>query len=246
MKKIILFTSLVFSFLTNKAEFDFNNLYVFGGAGLAYYQGDLNESSLPNTDILNMSYKGGIGLNYHTRFGVQLHYTHSSLNGSDFFNKDQSMQARGLSFTSPIREFGVNFKVRNLNGKEGRVINYVFTGINYFSFNPSVAKSEASDVVFTSESGYKKSGVNIPFGIGLGYWVTGNIGVVWETSMHLLYTDYLDGVSKNGSPDYKDGFVDSHILIMFRFGDGSSSRNSQRGSRGFRMKKVGSIGCPRF
>lgn len=246
MKNITLFISLVFSFLTNKAEFDYSNLYVFAGAGSAYYQGDLNGSSFPTVDLLNMSYKGGVGLNYHTRFGVQLHYTQSSLNGSDLFSKDNDVVARGLSFTSPLREFGINFKVRNLNGREGRVINYVFTGVNYFSFDPSVSKAESSDVVFAPESGFKKSGFNIPMGLGLGYWVTPNIGVVWETGLHILYTDYLDGVSKNGNPDYKDGFVDSHILVMFRFGDRKSARSSQRGSRGFKMKKVGSIGCPRF
>lgn len=245
MKKHTL--ALLLGMLSLSVSAQYENLYAFFGAGGSYYQGDLNKTAFPNGNILNMSYKGGVGYNFHTRFGAQIHYTHSKLNGSDLYNNDEEMAARGLSFKSPLREFGINFKVRNLNGREGKFINYFYSGINFFWFNPEVTKAEASDVVYVPESGYSKSGVNIPFGLGFGYWVTGNIGVVWETGMHILYTDYLDGVSKNGNPDYRDGFVDSHIMVMFRFGEWKGKgRRSQGSSRGFRMKRVGSIGCPRF
>lgn len=245
MKKQTLLLFITLLSLSVSAQYE--NLYAFFGAGGTYYQGDLNKTAFPNSNILNMSYKGGLGYNFHTRFGAQIHYTQGSLNGSDFFNNDADMAARGISFSSPLKEFGINFKVRNLNGKEGRFINYFYSGINFFWFDPTVTKSESSDVVYVPETGFSKSGANIPFGLGFGYWLTGNIGLVWEGGMHIVYTDYLDGVSKNGNPDFKDGFVDSHILLMFRFGEWKGRGGKTQGSsRGFKMKRTGSIGCPRF
>ena len=244
-KNIIAILILLVASFEGYSQYD--NLYAFFGIGQAYYQGDLNATAFPNTNILNTSYKGGIGYNLHTRFGAQVHYTHFKLNGSDFFNNDEGMAARGLSFTSPLKEFGINFKLRNLNGKEGRWINYIFTGVNFFSFNPTVTKATSSETNYVPEEGYKKSGVNIPLGIALGYWATNNIGIVWETSLHVTYTDYIDGISKNANAEYKDAFVDSHIMILFRFGKWQGlKKGSQKKSKGFRMKKTGAIGCPRF
>lgn len=245
MKNIFLIIILSTLTLFTKAQYE--NMYAFFGVGQAYYQGDLNKTAFPNSNILNMSYKGGIGYNFHHRFGAQIFYAQSKLNGSDFFNNDAGMEARGLSFTSPLKQFGINLKVRNLNGKESRVINYLYSGIDYFWFNPTVTRAETADAVYVPESGYSTSGINIPVGLGLGYWITNNIGLVLETSLHIVYTDYLDGVSKNGNPDYRDGFVDSHIMLIYRFGEWKGpGRKSQRSSKGFRMKGVGSIGCPRF
>jgi len=241
-------TLILLFFISTLGTFaQYENLYVFLGAGQSYYQGDLSKTPYPNSKILNMSYKGGIGYDLHTRFGVQIHYTHSTLNGSDFFNNDTEMEARGLSFTSPLKEFGINFKIRNLNGKEGRWINYVYSGINFFSFNPIVTKAETSETYYVAEVDFKTSGINIPFGAALGYWVTNNIGFVWETGIHILYTDYLDGVSKNASADYRDGFADSHIMLMIRFGEWKGMKwKSQRSSKDFKMRKARSIACPRF
>lgn len=245
--KIRIYLTIILISTLGSSYAQYENLYAFFGVGQSYYQGDLNATAFPNSKILNMSYKGGIGYNFHTRFGAQIHYTHASLNGSDFFNNDASLAARGLSFTSPLREFGINFKVRNLNGKEGKWINYLYSGINYFTFKPEVTKAESSETNYVPESGYSTSGINIPFGIGIGYWATNNIGFVWETGMHIVYTDYLDGVSKNGNADYKDGFVDSHIMLIFRFGEWKGvGGKSQKSSKGFRMRKSGSIRCPRF
>ncbi len=244
-KNILAILILLVSSLESFAQYE--NLYAFFGVGQSYYQGDLNANAFPNGNILNMSYKGGIGYNFHTRFGAQMHYTQSNLNGSDYFNNNAGMAARGLSFTSPLKEFGINFKLRNLNGKDGRWINYLFTGFNFFSFNPTVTKAESSETNYVAEDGYKKIGINIPAGIGIGYWATNNIGIVWESALHITYTDYLDGVSKNGNAKYKDAFVDSHIMVLFRFGEWKGMRKgSQKKSKGFRMKKTRTISCPRF
>lgn len=237
MKKF--FCAVVFSLITTLG-FAGGEWVFFAGPGMAYYQGDLNSNSLPRTQILNMSIKGGVAYNFHPRFGVALHYTQSSLNGSDFYNSSNDLAQRGLSFTSPLKEFGLNLRVRNLFGKNERLINYMFTGVNYFLFNPTVTKANVENYV--PESGYSKSGVNVPFGLGLGYWVTPQIGIVWETGLHILYTDYLDGVSEQGNPVYKDAFVDSHILVFFRLGKPAKFNNG----KGFRMPKSGPIGCRSF
>lgn len=242
MKKILFFIS-IFCTLTSFAQW--GNSYVFFGAGMAYYQGDLNATSFPTGEILNMSYKGGVGYSFSTRFGATLHYTKSNLNGSDLFVNNEDKNARGLSFISPLTDLGLNLKIRNLTGKEGRAISYLYSGINYFRFNPTVTRSTDSDVNYAVESDYPKSGINIPFGVGFGWWFTGNIGAVWDLSLHTTYTDYIDGVSKNGNPNYKDAFVDSHIMLIFRFSEWEGTgKKSQRRSKAWSPGKVKSIKCP--
>ncbi len=242
MKKILPFLIIVFHFnLTAQWE----NAYAFFGVGQAYYQGDLNATSFPTGEILNMSYKWGAGFNLHTRFGLTMHYTRSSVNGSDFFSSDNDRKARGLSFNSPIREFGLNFKIRNLTGVEGRTISYLFSGLNVFSFNPTVTRSLDSDINYAVEQGFPKSGVNIPFGLGFGYWFTGNIGLVGEVSLHTTFTDFIDGISKNGNPNFNDAFVDGHAILIFRFSEWEGTgKKSQRRSKGWSPGKVRSIKCP--
>lgn len=242
MKNFLTVFVLIFG-INASAQWD--NAYAFFGAGQSYYQGDLNATSFPTTDILNMSYKGGFGYNLHTRFGLTLHYSRTKLNGSDLFVDDEAKRARGLSFNSPVSEFGLNLKLRNLTGKEGRFISYLFSGINYFTFNPTVIRSNDSDVNYSVESGYPTGGVNIPFGIGFGWWFTQNIGLAWESSLHVSYTDYIDGISKNGNPNYKDAYVDSHVMLLFRFSEWEGAgRRTQKRSKAWSPRKVRSIKCP--
>lgn len=244
MRKLLTILAL-FIMLTSSAQW--GNSYAFFGVGQSYYQGDLNATSFPSSKILNMSYKGGVGYHLHTRVGVTLHYSKTNLNGSDLFVKDEDKNARGLSFVSPINEFGLNFKIRNLTGNEGRTISYLFSGINYFKFNPTVTRSQNSDINYSVETGFPTSGVNIPFGVGFGWWFTGNVGVVWESSLHITYTDFLDGVSKNGNPNFKDAYIDSHIMLLFRFSEWEGTgKKSQRRSKGWSPRKVGKIRCPSY
>lgn len=244
MKKVLFVLGFLCSQFLNA---QWENSYVFFGAGLSYYQGDLNQTSFPSSDILNTSYKGGVGYNFSTRFGATVHYTKSKLNGSDLFSGNEERLDRGLSFNSPLTEFGLNLKVRNLTGKEGRRISYLYSGINYFQFNPVVTRSQSSDVNYAVESGFPKSGVNIPFGLGFGWWFTGNIGFVCDLSLHTTFTDYIDGVSKNGNANFKDGFVDSHIMILFRFSEWEGTgKKSQRRSRGWSPGKVKTLKCPNY
>lgn len=217
----------------------------FTGMGLAYYQGDLNTSSFPIADLLNNSYIFGAGYEFTQRVGISMHYSRTTLTGSDFFTNDDDRVARGLSFESPLREFGISLQILNLTGKDTRFTTYLASGINYFSFNPTVTRIANSSINYAVESGYSKSGVNIPFTLGFGYWINSNLALVWETSLHSTFTDYIDGISSNGNPNYKDAYVDSHVMLVFRFGKwGGFGGKTQRGSRGFEMQKAGPIKCP--
>ena len=244
MGKII---TLIFLLISHISFAQWSNSYAFLGAGQSFYQGDLNATVLPSSHILNMSYKFGLGYNLHTRLGLTLHYSATNLNGSDYFVKDEAKNVRGLSFNSPLNEFGLNIKIRNLTGRESRVISYLFSGFNYFKFNPIVTLSQNSEINYSVEKGYATSGINIPFGFGFGWWFTGNIGLVWESSLHITYTDYLDGISKNGNPNFKDAFVDSHFMLLFKFSKWEGAgKKTQKRSKGWSPKKVGRIKCPSY
>lgn len=221
-----------------------DNSYFFIGAGQSYYLGDLNTNAFPSSQTLNISYKGGVGYNVHPKVGLAFHYAKGSLNGSDLYYKDRA--ARGLSFTSPYNDFGLNLKLRNLLWSKKRLITYLSVGVNYFTFKPTVTRSAEASLNYIPETDFTTSGFNIPYGVGLGYWINKNLALVWETTLHKSFTDYIDGVSRNANPNYNDGFVDSHILVLFKFGDWENTgRRSQKHSKGFTPRKVGSIKCPR-
>lgn len=243
MKKIKV-TILLLSCLGAKAQVA--NFYAFFGLGQSYYIGDLNKSSFPRSETINISYKGGVGFNILPEIGVAVHLTKSSLNGSDFFGDLNGNGDRGLSFVSPLTDFGINVKFRNSFGKQGQYLAYFFTGMNRFMFSPTVTKDPDSNINYLPEKGFKKGGVNFPIGFGFGYKFTGNIGLVWESALHVTYTDYIDGISKNGNPNYRDAFVDSHLILVFRFSEWEGSgKKSQKRSKAWSPNKVGEISCPR-
>ena len=243
MKKIKV-VILLLSCLGAKAQVA--NFYAFFGLGQSYYLGDLNKSSFPRSETINISYKGGVGFNVLPEIGVAVHLTKSSLNVSDFFGDLDGNGDRGLSFVSPITDFGINVKFRNSFGKQGQYLAYFFTGMNRFMFSPTVTKDPDSNINYVPEKGFKKGGVNFPIGFGFGYKFTGNIGLVWESALHVTYTDYIDGISKNGNPNYRDAFVDSHLILAFRFSEWEGSgKKSQKRSKAWSPNKVGEISCPR-
>ncbi|MBO72284.1 MAG: hypothetical protein CMD35_01585 [Flavobacteriales bacterium] len=221
------------------------NAYAFIGGGTSYYQGDLNATAFPTPKILNLSFKGGLGYNFNKRYGIVLHYTESSLSADDAFVNNAIKNARGLSFESPLKEIGLNLKIRNITGKQETYIGYLFTGINYFQFNPTLTRSGFATINYVVESSYPTSGFNIPFGVGFGIWLTDNFGLVWEASLHVTYTDYIDGVSSNGNPNYKDAFVDSHVKLLYSFSQWvGRGKKTQKKSKGWSPKKVKPIQCP--
>ena len=242
MKKLLTLFAFSFSFgLYAQLE----NLYAFIGSGLAYYQWDLNATAIPKSELLNLSFKGGVGYNFNKRYGVVLHYSSASLSASDAYADNAVKNARGLSFESPLTEIGLNLKIRNITGKQESYIGYLFTGINYFKFNPTITRSDFATINYAVESDYPSSGINIPVGIGFGIWLTENFGLVWEAAVHATYTDYIDGVSSNGNPNYKDSFVDSHVKLLYSFSQWvGKGRKSQKNYKGWSPRKVKSIPCP--
>ncbi len=211
----------IISFLFSLGCFSqLENAYLFAGAGTTYYQGDLNARVFPDLRILNFSFKGGIGYHLNERIGILAHYTKSSVSASDLYVDNAIKVARGISFKSPINEFGFNIKIRNIIKSQENLISYFLTGVNYFEFKPLTDISPyAYKPDLLLEEGYETSGINIPLGFGVGMWCTENLRIVWEASVHLTWTDYLDGVSQNGDPFYKDAFVDSHIMLLYSFSE---------------------------
>ena len=241
MRKIITAVVCLFSF---ESFAQWENAYAFVGAGTSYYHGDLN-AMLPSPEILKPSFKLGFGYNFNKRYGAVLHYTQSSLSASDEYSNNAVKNARGLSFVSPLTEIGLNLKIRNITGKQETYIGYIITGINYFQFNPTLTRSEFASINYVPERGFPKSGVNIPFGVGFGIWLTDNFGLVWEAALHATYTDYIDGVSSNGNPNYKDTFVDSHIKLLYSFSQWvGRGKKTQKKSKGWSPRKVKPLQCP--
>lgn len=220
LKKMHKTYTLIACFFSLGSFAQLENFYVFGGIGTAYYQGDLNARAFPSSKVMNFSFKGGFGYHLNEKVGVLAHYSKSSLNASDLHTKNNAVKvARGISFKSPLTEFGLNFKIRNVLSTEKQYINYILLGANYFDFYPSNEISEFAYNPSVLETGYETSGINVPLGVGIGIWLIENLRVVWESSVHFTFTDYIDGVSHNGNPRYKDAFIDSHVMFLYSFSE---------------------------
>jgi hypothetical protein len=216
MKKIF---SILICLNTIGSIAQLEQIYFFAGIGPTYYQGDLNSKVIPPLDAINFSFKGGVGYHINNKFGITAHYAKSSLSASDLNSNNAVKVARGISFTSPLSEIGLNFKIRDILGVSSEYINYVLFGANYFEFSP---KNSISDFAYNPqpfETNYSTSGVNLPLGVGFGVWLVENLRVVWETSVHLTFTDFIDGVSKSGNSFYNDTFIDSHIIFLYSFSE---------------------------
>jgi OOP family OmpA-OmpF porin len=200
---------------SSKAQF-----HLFGGAGISYYQGDMDESVYPKLKTMCFSWKAGVGYDYHPRWGVRGHYSKAELHGSDSYSNDVLLQVRGITFTTKLTDIGLTAKYKHLFKKSYRLMNYGFFGFDYMSM--SVSRSDAGTGSLIAEDGFSNTQFNIPIGIGLGWWFNAHWGSVVESSYHFALTDYLDGISNAGNPKANDSYIDVHVMLIYRFGGGKT------------------------
>lgn len=191
-----------------------SKLHVFLGPGVAYYQGDVSQSGLPHPSLIKFNAKIGVGYDFTPRWGLRLHGSMGSLNGSDFITADPGRQARGITFNTNIVDVGLTFKWNVL--KREKLINYVFIGADYFNMN--VARTVASTTPLPAEQAFSNHQFNIPLGFGIGRWFGCRFGMAFESAWHLAFTDYIDGTKFSGNPKAPDSYIDAHLLLVFRFG----------------------------
>ncbi|MEI9908535.1 MAG: hypothetical protein WDO71_02020 [Bacteroidota bacterium] len=157
---------------------------------------------------------------YKEAIGVRLEGTFGSIQSYDSILKKVAPTTfgryeRNLSFRSSITDIQLAAEIHPLffktydEGEAPFFSPYLVAGIGFFSFNPEAklnGRWYALQPLHTEGQGfaeypdrkpYKLTQVNIPLGIGLRYEVTSSLSARLEVVHRILFTDYLDDVSKN-------------------------------------------------
>lgn len=226
-KNYILLTFLVFSALPLMSQYRWEAGAV---VGLANYQGDLVEKTIPLFKEGNLSL--GVGgrylLNYN--WAARVNILFGKLTGSDFNSGLDERLRRGLIFETPFTEvsgriewepFGEQHYL-SLNQSRSFFSPFGFIGVGALFMNPKVDASGAkSDYVLMKveqdmNENYFKTRLVLMTGLGVKYDVNDLWVIAFEFGMRYAFTDYLDGVSHAGHMDKRDWYSFGGISLFHR------------------------------
>lgn len=157
------------------------------------------------------TYKDAVGLRLEGTFGKIESY--DSILKKTYPDLTQRY-GRNLSFRSKITDLQLSFEIHPLFFKlynEGEVpywSPYIIAGIGYFSFNPQanldgnwydlnpLHLEGQGFAEYPDRKPYKLNQLNVPLGLGIKYEAAPLLNLRLEIVHRILFTDYLDDVSK--------------------------------------------------
>lgn len=185
-------------------------------AGAAGYNGDLTQRRIMVTELrpevsLNFKYISGDFINFRT--GI----SYAKIGASDQSNPSLDLKGRNLSFKTDIIELNAVAEIALFDPEVYTAYPYIFGGIGVFHFNPYTYDDNNKKTYlhplstegeglkeYPDRKSYSLTQVCIPVGIGWKWTVKEKWNISYEAGIRILYTDYLDDVSK--------GYVDLNIL----------------------------------
>ncbi len=194
------------------AQISMQNLHLNFFAGVANYQGDLQDKRYT---FSQSKFAGGGGLSYDIsdHFSVRGELLYAHISADDKLGRNRT---RNLNFTSRLYEAnaGVEYYITRL--QDHVLTPYVFAGIAMYHFGPytydTSGKKTYLEPLSTEGEGfvpgrdtYKLTQFSIPFGAGVKFSLSENINVGIEVGFRKLFTDYLDDVSTT--------YVDENLLL---------------------------------
>ncbi len=161
--------------------------------------------------------------------------------GDDSQSEDADQRERNLNFKSRINEFYVvsefNFLDYRISNDKYRFTMFLFAGVDAFHFKPQANVGGAHWVALAplrtegQSKSYRLWQVGIPFGLGIKFNVSKNLGLGLEWGPRKTFTDYLDDVSGT-YPDFTKVTPSSDlgVLLSNRSRGGGDLTNTQRGN----------------
>lgn len=170
-----------------------------GGAG---YIGDLNQNNPVQISGLN----GGLFVkrNFNAYLGVRAMYNYGQIRANDANSSNEQFRERNLSFKTTLNEgaaiLDFNFFDYKVNGGNRRFTPYLFGGVGFVNFKPSIkyeGEKYRLDYLATEgqPNGYRNTVLTIPFGGGIKYNYKDTWSIFSELGYRTAFTDYLDDVS---------------------------------------------------
>ena len=192
---IIFLSSLLLSFPVVGQNVD-----VGIAGGLSYYIGEINPSvqmvNRPKPSI-GLFYRKNINKRYALRYGVN----YAKLAATDKIRSTNLSEYRQLSFSSDLWEaYGVlefNFIPYQINNRTtSKFSPFVFIGLATFKVGPEVKGRDLG------ASGSDLISVSIPFGLGVKFDLSGNLGLGIEWGIRKTFSDKVDGLPE----EYTNGY----------------------------------------
>ena len=197
---------------------------LFGGS---QYQGDLQKTDLKE---INPALGGLVRYHINDNFAIRGSFIAGKISGYDSNYEDR--QKRAFGFKSPLRElavlgeYDILGKRRYINisqGKFNRTISpYLFGGFAFTNTNPEtnfnqgVTTGDKTKINQDLSVKPKKGNLAIPLGVGVKIDISKSWTVGVEGGFRLIFTDYLDGVSKAANPDKKDSYAIGALVLSYR------------------------------
>jgi Domain of unknown function (DUF6089) len=177
-------------------------------AGTAGYNGDLTQQffspkSMGAAAGLNLKY------NYNDIFIIRGGVTWAQVSANDKNNRQEDLKCRNLNFHTDILEGNLCLEVNLFEPDFFSAYPYLFGGIGVFHFNPYTydrnGKRTYLQPLGTEGQGlpnypdrkpYSLTQFCLPFGGGVKINLSQKCDLVYELGSRILFTDYLDDVSK--------------------------------------------------
>jgi len=216
---------LVFFFLQRTAVYSqHSEIGIF--AGTSYYLGELNPSIQVANKVrpaIGVFYRKNISKRYALRGG----FNYGKLAATDQFSSTELSQFRQLSFSTDVIEaYGIlefNFIPYEINNyTTSNFTPYVFIGVAAFMVSPNVESK--SNGISTTASQRNIIAPSMPFGLGIKFNFSGNMGLAIEWGMRKTLSDDIDGLSENYVGGYqlsntqnKDWYAFFGITLNYKF-----------------------------
>lgn len=202
------FYPFLFLFFFNATTSNAQQWFAELTGGMASYNGDLTQRELSIKRVgpsacLNLKYNTGDFINF--RLGV----SYAKIGARDIDNPDEGLQSRRLNFKTNLFELNACVEVNVLDPAVYYAYPYIFGGVGVFRFNPYTHTDDGTKV-FLQPLGTEGQGLPsyptrkkyslyqpfIPFGGGYKLKLKNKWEVGFEFGYRIIFTDYLDDVSK--------------------------------------------------
>lgn len=212
-------TAFIFLFFTHLTFSQNYELGLFAGA--SNYQGDLADGLIVWKETQPA---GGLFVRYSPLDFVsfKLGFISGKMIGNDRNSSDESIRKRGFSFESDVRELAAFTEIHlpqygssSYGLFRPRFTPFIFGGVGVSMVNGKpVAPKDRTPYPFPEE-GTKTQFLAIPGGIGVKLRFTENFATSLEWGTRAVFSDYLDGISKNGNPKRNDWYMFMGVSLSY-------------------------------